>query len=93
MLGLVIWVFKTKRQSYIWEDLTEYKSGNRAREMPVTSQFVSQQPRVPSSSLLVAWESSGGWPKALGPFACVGDPEEAPGSRSAQLRPLQSLGE
>ena len=37
------------------------------------------QPRFPSSSLPVAWESSGGRPKALGTCTHVGDPEEAPG--------------
>ena len=49
--------------------------------------------RFPSSSLLVAWESNGGRSKALGPRTRVGDQEEAPAFRSAQLRPLQSLGE
>ena len=36
-------------------------------------------PCFPSSSLLVAWDSSRGQPKALGPCTRVGDPEEAPG--------------
>ena len=41
--------------------------------------------RVPAAPLpiqlsAVAWESSGRWPKSLGPCACVGDLEEAPGS-------------
>ena len=36
--------------------------------------------RFPSSSLLVAWESSQGQPKALGPYTWLGDLEEAPGS-------------
>ena len=26
--------------------------------------------------MLVAWESSGEWPNALGPYTLVGDPEE-----------------
>ena len=41
--------------------------------------FMSWLPHFPSSSLLVAWESSRGRPIALGPCVCVADPEEAPG--------------
>ena len=33
-------------------------------------------PCFPSSSLLVAWESSPRWPKALGPCTRMGDLEE-----------------
>ena len=40
--------------------------------------FMSQLFHFPASSLLVAWESSPGWPKALGPCTHVGDQEEAP---------------
>ena len=36
--------------------------------------------RFPSSSLRVAWENSGGRPKALGPCTPVGDLEDFPGS-------------
>lgn len=32
------------------------------------------------SSLLVAWDSNGGWPKCLHPCTHVWDPEETPGS-------------
>ena len=46
---------------------------------PIWAPVQSPQPRFPSSSLPVAWESSRGWPKALGLCTHVGDPEEAPG--------------
>ena len=48
---------------------------------------LSRRPHFPSSSLPVAWESSRGWPKALGTCTRVGDPQEAPGFGSAQYRP------
>ena len=40
---------------------------------PIWALVLSQQPRFPSISLLVAWESSRGQPKALGPCTHVGD--------------------
>ena len=60
---------------------------------PLWAPVLSRQPRFPSSSLPVARESSPGLPKALGPCTRVGDPEEAPGFRLAQLRPLWPPGE
>ena len=50
---------------------------------PIWAPVLSRQPRFLSSSLPVAWESSQELPKALGPCTHVGDPEEAPGFRSA----------
>ena len=43
--------------------------------------FMSWRPHFPSSSLPVAWESSQGRPKALGPCTCFGDQEGTLGSR------------
>ena len=50
---------------------------------PIWALVLSQQPHFPSSSLSVARESSQGQPKALGPCTHMGNPEEAPGFRSA----------
>ena len=46
---------------------------------PIWAPVLFWQPRFPSSSLPVAWESSQGRPKALGTCTRMGDPEEAPG--------------
>ena len=48
---------------------------------PIWVPVLSWQPRFPSSSLPVAWESSRGRPKALGPCTGVGDLEKALDSR------------
>ena len=49
---------------------------------PIWALVLSQQPSFPSSSLPVAWKSSRGQPKAMGPCTptCVGDLEETLGS-------------
>ena len=47
---------------------------------PIWAPVLSRQPRFPSTSLLVVWESSQGQPKALGPCTHMGDLEEVPGS-------------
>ena len=60
---------------------------------PTWAPVLSRQPHFPSSSLLVAQESSRGLPKALGPCTRVGDLEEALGFKLAQLQLLQLPGE
>ena len=52
---------------------------------PGSHMGAGSNPGSPASLQLpaVAWESSRGQPKALGPCTRVGDPEEAPGFGSA----------
>ena len=47
---------------------------------PIWAPLLSRQPRFPSSSLPVAWESSRGQPKALEPYSSVAEVEEALGT-------------
>lgn len=50
-------------------------------------------PHCQSSSLLMAWQSSGGWPNALGSYTHAGDSEEALGFRiSSVLAAVAILG-
>lgn len=45
-----------------------------------------------STSLIMAWKTSKVWPKFLGLYIQVGDPEKVPDFTSAQLQPLQPFG-
>lgn len=49
--------------------------------IPYGQQFVFWVPHFHSSYLLIPWENNGGFPKPLGPYIHVRNPEKSPDSR------------